>query len=57
MWHVVPKHEVSCCTTSRHLTFFYALTSVIRDPLAASFKDGWMVFGLYVDVVFTISVF
>jgi hypothetical protein len=47
------KHEVSRCTTSRHLTFFYALTTVIPVPGAALFKADLVVFGLYVGVVFT----
>ena len=47
------KHEVSRCTTSRHLTFFYALTNVILVPFEASFQAGWVVLGLYVGLFFT----
>jgi hypothetical protein len=49
------KHEVSRCTTFGHLTFFYALTTVIRVPFEASYQAGLVVFGLYVGVVFRFS--
>jgi hypothetical protein len=34
-----------------HLTISYALTIVIRVPLAAIFQAGLVFFGLYVGVV------
>jgi hypothetical protein len=49
------KNEVSRCTTSRHLTLFYALTTIIRVPFEASFQAGWVVLGLYIGNVFTFS--
>jgi len=49
------KHEVSRCTTSRYLTFFYALTTVIRVPFEASFQAGWLVLSLYIGNIFAFS--
>jgi hypothetical protein len=52
------KLAVSRCTIpinrdrlSMHLTIFYALTIVIRVPLAAKFQSGLVFYGLYVGVV------
>jgi len=49
------KNEVSRCTTSGHLTIFYALTTVICVPFEASFQAGWLVLSLYIGNIFAFS--